>query len=226
MPENHYVVLGIPVDSTQGEIKAAYRRLVKRFHPDRCSDETIPFLDIQEAYSVLGDPERRREYDERLRGGGKRGGRGSSTRAPAETVEPLIPERPPAFGPSSFFIPSHKRHAGSLFDHLTGPLERVRSWGAGEETEVEVALTGEQAARGGSLHLRIPARQRCRACGGRGGRGFFACVHCDGTGIEMSEYPLRLEFPPRVADNSTFRLPLDRLGLGGSRLVIRFRILP
>ena len=63
MPKNYYIILGIPSKSSQEEIKSAYRRLAKEFHPDRYGDNNSPFLNVQEAYSVLSDPVRRRAYD-------------------------------------------------------------------------------------------------------------------------------------------------------------------
>ena len=66
MPENYYIILGIPSKSSQEEIKSAYRRLAKEFHPDHYGENHSPFLNVQEAYSVLSDPVRRRAYDAAL----------------------------------------------------------------------------------------------------------------------------------------------------------------
>lgn len=63
MPKNYYLVLGITSDATLDDIKEAYRRLAKEFHPDHYGDNHSPFLAIQEAYSVLSDPVRRRTHD-------------------------------------------------------------------------------------------------------------------------------------------------------------------
>ncbi len=65
MPKNYYIILGIPATSSQEEIKSAYRRLAKEFHPDIYTEGHLPFQVIQEAYSVLGDPISRRAYDDR-----------------------------------------------------------------------------------------------------------------------------------------------------------------
>lgn len=190
MPKDYYLVLGVPADSTLSEIKAAYRRLAKEFHPDRCSDRHATFLVIQEAYTVLRDPASRQEYDEVRREAGKKEAARRRYSSFAERVEPLTPKRPPAF------------------------------------SEVEVALTPQQAYRGGIIRLGVPARMLCPACGGMGGDffGFFACSLCRGKGTFIGEYPLRLEFPPGVPDNVTVRLPLDRFGLANSSLTVRFRI--
>ena len=56
MPTNYYLTLGLASDAGPEEIKNAYRRLVKEFHPDRYGANGAPFLNIQKAYSVLSDP--------------------------------------------------------------------------------------------------------------------------------------------------------------------------
>lgn len=67
MPKNYYIILGIPASSTQEDIKAAYKKLAKEYHPDRYSQGHSPFQNIQEAYSVLSDPSQRQDYDEKRR---------------------------------------------------------------------------------------------------------------------------------------------------------------
>ena len=67
MPKDYYLVLGITSDATLDEIKDAYRRLAKTFHPDRYGDNHSPFLAVQEAYAILSDPIKRQTHDlERL----------------------------------------------------------------------------------------------------------------------------------------------------------------
>lgn len=63
MPKDYYLVLGITSDATLDEIKDAYRRLAKEFHPDRYGDSHSPFLAVQEAYSILSDPIKRQTHD-------------------------------------------------------------------------------------------------------------------------------------------------------------------
>lgn len=71
--ENHmdyYSILGVKSQATQKEIKAAYRTLAKRYHPDVVKDhpeQEKKMYDIQEAYAVLGDEEKRKQYDESLK---------------------------------------------------------------------------------------------------------------------------------------------------------------
>ncbi|MBN2131609.1 MAG: J domain-containing protein [Sedimentisphaerales bacterium] len=66
MAKSYYAILGITATASQSDVKAAYRRLAKEFHPDRYAGADRPFLKVQEAYSVLSDSSRRREYDAEL----------------------------------------------------------------------------------------------------------------------------------------------------------------
>ena len=63
MPKNYYLILGITSDATLNDIKEAYRKLAKEFHPDHYGENLSPFLAIQEAYSVLSDPIKRQTHD-------------------------------------------------------------------------------------------------------------------------------------------------------------------
>jgi len=90
MAKNYYLILGISENASPGDIRAAFRRRALELHPDRSGMESGPFQALQEAYSVLGDPERRRRYD---RERGRAPGRRPPTR---RTAEPLRPPRPKA----------------------------------------------------------------------------------------------------------------------------------
>ena len=77
----HYEVLGVGAGASRGEIKAAYRRAARRWHPDACPGGADRFMAAREAYEVLSDPERRRGYDIQLRCGGFGGAGDSGYRA-------------------------------------------------------------------------------------------------------------------------------------------------
>ncbi len=66
MARNYYVILGIPQNATQEQIKTAYRHHAKILHPDHYGDDHTPFLEVQEAYHTLINPEKRKQYDRKL----------------------------------------------------------------------------------------------------------------------------------------------------------------
>jgi curved DNA-binding protein CbpA len=102
MPRDYYLVLGIASDASQTDIKEAYRRLAKIYHPDHYKGNSKPFKDIQEAYGVLSDPDRRRAHDAQAQT------LGPARRKPTFSgpLEPLIPE---PRGESFFRQTPHRR---------------------------------------------------------------------------------------------------------------------
>ncbi len=94
MAKSYYAVLGIAPDASTREVKNAYRRLAKQYHPDHEGGDTRKFRDIQEAYNVLADSEKRRRYEQSTSGEQVRV-RVSRTRPSQGAAEPLIPGREP-----------------------------------------------------------------------------------------------------------------------------------
>lgn len=66
MAKSYYAILDVMSSATQDEIRASYHRLAKEFHPDHYTEGSEIFREIQEAYSVLGNPQRRRQYEKRI----------------------------------------------------------------------------------------------------------------------------------------------------------------
>jgi hypothetical protein len=231
MPKNYYVLLGLDSDATQDEIKSAYRRKVKRLHPDQFEGGSEPFLALQEAYEVLCDPVRRRRYDGEL--ARRRGTDHTAWRVSPEPlrprrrpVEPLVPaER--ATGPRDPFSGSWSH---SLFEELLRRPWRdvdaatLPGVGGAGSIHMEVFLTRARALRGGRIQLRIPLQFRCPACRGQGGLGFFECPRCSGTGVVADEYPVDVALPEGVADGDTGSIPLRRPGMRDVHLTLHFRV--
>lgn len=232
MARDYYLILGVGCDATQDQIKSAYRREAKKLHPDHSGEGSEPFLAIRNAYEVLGDPERRRAYDEELARDrwAQRGSRRvrpeplSPRRSP---VEPLVPARHPSGPRDAFWEPSLSslmtdffRRPWSDFDAPARPGAR----GGQEEIHVQVSLTREQAFRGGRIRLWVPVQTRCPACRGRGAAGLFECPHCYGSGTVVDECPLDVAFPGGLVDGAEGRVSLGRLGMRDLSLVLRFHV--
>jgi curved DNA-binding protein CbpA len=109
MTPDYYLVLGITADASQTDIKDAYRRLAKEFHPDHYKGNHRPFQAIQEAYAVLSDPDRRRRHDAQ----GQNRNPVSRRDLFSGPLEPLVPD--PAAPP--FF-----RHPGTRNFHPFQPV--------------------------------------------------------------------------------------------------------
>jgi DnaJ-class molecular chaperone len=220
MVADYYALLGVPHNASQADIKSAYRRKAKEYHPDVCSGDREPFLAIQEAYDVLSDPARRRTYDAQE-------ARAREARARQPSAAPLwrqmIGER------RAEPLRSSSRPVEPLIpDTATAERGWAFPWGEwdarGDEVDVEVALTPEQARYGGRVEAHIPVPVTCSACGGRGGRGFSMCSRCAGRGWIAERRTLRLSFPGGIAEGDEARVPLDRAGIPGVELIVRFVI--
>lgn len=232
MPKNYYFILGVPSTASLSEIKSAYRRLAKEFHPDYHGKSCEPFLEIQEAYSVLSDPLRRSAYDHTDRDGGKKRAR-EHPRPMREPVqdepEPLIPEQGHIdLGKASRANPFHACRPlfdepfNRLFDHFsTSALPKAEGR---QNLNAVITLTPEQALRGGQARLSVPSRLSCPSCHGRGGVGFYECRRCRGRGVITGEQPIVINYPPGIADNRVVHLSLDRYGMRNLYLTVHFRI--
>lgn len=221
MAKNYYIILGIESDATLDEIKSAYRRKVQQYHPDHYGEDSEPFIEIQEAYSTLSDPARRKAYDDSL------------SRAPFRIPVHTQPRqrRSPEAAP---LRPSQKGgRIGSqyghpfdeVFEHLWSSFGNLRGSGIGRNNPiVEIPLSRAQAAQGGFVRVYIPARIECPTCMGFGDVAFWVCMRCNGSGVIEREYPLDIEYPPGIADAYAVRVPLHRYGLHPSAITVLFRI--
>jgi DnaJ-class molecular chaperone len=231
MAKNYYLILGLKKEASGEEIRSAYRRLVKNYHPDRYGTDSAPFLLIQEAYEVLGDPERKREYDEIL--GTRQRTREVFRDVTTESltrrhVEPLAQEtydRPFDASPASSFdtlMPTFNE----LFDYLWSNFARLDLPAPGKERPltVEIQLSTFQARSGGQARITIPVNVICPACKGEGNIGYWECSHCAGEGRIAGEIPVIIDYPADLEDGHRIMIPIDRLGIGSTFLTVIFRI--
>ena len=226
MAKSYFAILGISSGASSDEVRAAYRRLAKEFHPDHFEGGSGPFREIQEAYAVLGDSQKRDRYERCLESAKALRPR----RAPAGPApEPLIPEqRPVDFGEISpvrsfrTYTPSYDE----IFDWLWHNFSNM-AWpksGRVQELTLEVPLTRAQALRGGTARVMVPARAMCPACGGAGTVGYYDCSRCSGEGAISGEIPVSISFPAVLTSDHAVVVPLDRFGIRNLHLTVLFRI--
>ncbi|KPJ74589.1 MAG: hypothetical protein AMJ54_16940 [Deltaproteobacteria bacterium SG8_13] len=225
MAKSYFAILGISPHATVDEIRSAYRRLAKEFHPDHYAGSSKRFRDIQEAYSVLGNNRRRREYEHSIRKAAPK----TLWQPPAyPEPEPLIPEKSPVdlgeISPvRSFqsFTPSFDEIFDRLWNNYTD-LAQPKS-GRVENLTLEVKITPEQARRGGNAKIMVPVQAFCPTCHGRGGVGFYECTRCAGEGVISGELPISVSFPPGLAKDHAVMIPLDRFGIRNIHITVLFR---
>jgi len=228
MSADFYMVLGVPADATDDQIKAAYRQKVKELHPDHYGPDAQPFLQLQEAYSILGDRRRREQFDERRAAASSGLVRGRRTRA----AEPMRDPRGirPVVQPRSFglaagmadFRPSYEELFDRLWSNFT-LLTRPKAEHL-ESLTIEIVLSPEEAMRGGRVRILLPSRVRCPACAGHGAVGLYECWECEGAGAVTREVPVEVSYPAGITREYVGRVPLSRWGIGNFYLSTWFRV--
>jgi molecular chaperone DnaJ len=224
-----YKVLGVEKKASPEEIKKAYRKLARQYHPDRNPGDAgaeARFKEISAAYDVLSDPEKRKQYDRGTLFSGAPGAGGG-------------------FG--GFDVGGF----GDILNNLFG--DRVRGTTGprpprperGRDQEVEVSMSFDQSIHGAQIPLAVPTSQRCSTCHGTGakpgtspticprcqgrgiesqGQGLFSISHpcercggsgtviedpcptCEGSGVVRTIRKYRVNIPPGVKDGSRVRL--------------------
>ena len=224
MAKSYFAILGISPNATRNEIRSAYRRLAKEYHPDHYSGSSERFRDIQEAYSVLGNNRRRREYQQRIR----KVPITRSGRPRTPEPEPLIPEeRSVDIGEISpvrsfqSFTPSFDEIFDWLWRNFSDLAEPKSA--RVQNLTLEVTLTPEQARRGGNARVMVPAKAVCPSCRGYGGVGYYECVRCAGEGVISGEIPVSVSFPPGLTRDHAVMIPLDRFGIRNVHITVLFR---
>ncbi len=182
--KDFYAVLGLTSKATADEIKKAYRKLAKQYHPDANSSDpksTERFKEISEAHNVLGDAEKRKKYDEmRSLGafdGFTRGGRGGSQQRGGSTVNLEDFDIGGLGGLGDLF--------GSMFG---GGAARQKSRGPeqGQSVETTLDVPFRTAVLGGKVPVEMEVSEQCATCSGSGGTpGSSAkvCAECNGRGV-------------------------------------------
>src|SRR5688572_19497926 len=171
--KTYYMILGVSSTESDRGIRAAYRDLAKRLHPDVAGEQaTRSFQEVCEAYGVLSDPQRRREYNNKLNRA-EDGGIATGRRSP---LEPVVREPISILGNRDGLRPSYAAMHDRFLRNFTGigvpKSERL------ESLTFEVMLTPEEAARGGVVPVGVPVFRRCPQCRGSGHDWVFPCAYC------------------------------------------------
>ncbi len=202
--KDYYSILGVKRGASEQEIKQAYRRLARKHHPDvNPGDKTAEarFKEINEAFEVLSDAEKRRKYDQFgdqwqyadqfARAGGQQApnsGRGAAQEFRFEEGDM-----------DSLF--------GNLFQDLRGGAFGRRSRPRqGRDLEHPVEVTLEEAFQGTSCTISLAAEEPCPSCGGTGRIQNVRCSACQGLGVVTRLKRLEVKIPPGVKDGSRVRI--------------------
>jgi molecular chaperone DnaJ len=183
---DYYKTLGVGKNASDEEIKKAYRKLARQYHPDRNPGDRKAeekFKEISQAHDVLSDPEKRKSYD---RGQGPLGGFTSGGFDPSAFGGGFSDILSNLFGGGAGGAGSAGRAGGARGRPGAGG-RTGRTQTQGRDLETEVSLTFDQAVHGAQVPLSVPTSQPCPTCHGTGakpGTSPKVCPVCEGRGIE------------------------------------------
>lgn len=237
MAQNYYEVLGVDKNATQEEIKKAYRKLARKYHPDinpNNKDAESRFKDISEAYAVLSDTEKRKQYDQLGHNAFTQSGKG--------------------YDYSNVNFEDFKNYNfegfdifGDIFEDLFGSSSGNRKYSSGRKTKGEdiyysIQVPFKDSIKGNTYEVSVNRQIVCPSCGGKGGdpslcnacggRGIVSsrqndflglgtpcpqcggkgqvltnvCTECSGKGLALSREKIKVKIPPGVDNGSKIRI--------------------
>ena len=220
--KDYYKILGLSQSASDKDIKAAYRKLSKRYHPDQNPGSEEQFKEVSAAYDVLGDPAKRKEYDEVRRMG--------------PVGNPFAGARARGRGTTGGFSGTFGAEdlgdlgdlLGNLFNRGPGPGGRPRAGPQrGEDLETELHLSFRDAVEGITTTVNVSSSAACSLCGGTGsapGTSPVICPTCAGRGVLAENQGLfSFSQPCRTCGGTGMRVETPCTNCRGSGLEHRAR---
>jgi DnaJ-class molecular chaperone len=217
--KDYYQTLGVGRTASEKEIKSAYRRLARQFHPDVNKDPKAidRFKQVNEAYEVLSDPKKRTKYDQL-------GSDWERIEREQEFARQYQAQAGQAGGASGFgdfsdffntFFAGERGFSGFDFEGGRGRTATVER---GEDIEHPLEVSLEEAARGGERTIQTEVPETCPTCGGSGFVGerrkvgnrtvmeSVTCPTCGGAGVRATRRQIQVKIPAGVTEGSRIRV--------------------
>lgn len=229
--KDYYRTLGISRTADESEIKTAFRKQARKHHPDvnpGDSGAEERFKDVNEAYEVLSDPDKRKLYDrygeewQRYKEAGYTGDEpaGGTRRSPGEDFGTWFTGNSGGYTTSDFGTRGeHSDFFETLFGSFGGGRRGAESFTRsaprprrGQDIEAEVEVSFDEAFRGTSRRFDVQAEEVCPTCGGAGLVRNTLCPTCDGAGYVPRKKTIEVKIPAGVDSGSRVRVA----GQGGA----------
>lgn len=175
MANDYYEILGVPKTATEAEIKRAYRKLAHQYHPDKGNGDDTKFKEVSEAYQVLSDPEKRKQYDQF-----------------GHTFDYQTSGAGQGFGGFDFSgfggqqgVEFDFSNLGDIFDVFFGGAGTKAREARGRDIEASIDISFEQAVKGASIPITLNKNVICPHCKGdkaEPGTEKITCPECKGQG--------------------------------------------
>jgi curved DNA-binding protein len=219
--KDYYEILGLPRTASDQDIKKAFRKLARQYHPDVAKSTRgaeDKFKEINEAYEVLGDPTRRRRYDQL----GANWKPGTDFRPAGSGFQefrngkPFNRNQAPDFefddGVNSGFSDFFEQVFGARgTDHGTfrggSRFDEVDMAEKGKDVQGDIYVNLEEVAKGAVRSINISHKQECAACRGNGDINGRACNSCSGTGQVKKTHTFNVKIPVGVTQGQRLRIP-------------------
>ncbi len=175
MSESPYEILGVSKNASKADIKKAFREKAKKHHPDKGGDEAT-FKKINQAYEILGDDQKRAQYDQFGSMGGRPGGMGGGFQGQNVNFD---------FGGADF-----EDIFSSFFGGVSGRTQarNQENYQKGADLEVDIEISFEDSVKGKTEKLTARRYKTCDKCNGKGGEGEKTCPTCNGSGYATKQF--------------------------------------
>jgi DnaJ-class molecular chaperone len=216
--KDYYSILGVPKSAAEKDVKSAYRKLARKWHPDANPDNAREaeekFKDIQEAYEVLGDPEKRKKYDF-LGSDWQRAAREADSARSYRQAQGADFGDFSGFGNAGAGSPGGASGFSDFFDMFFSGIGRQRTAGSagfgqsrqrGEDLESTIELSLHDAFEGGKKSITLQVEDVCPRCHGTGTDRNRICPQCHGTGRVRETKRFDVTIPRGVRDGQRIRL--------------------
>ena len=214
--KDYYASLGVPRTASEADLKKAFRKLAREFHPDVAKDKKRAeekFKEINEAYEVLGDPAKRKQYDQL----GANWKSGAEFRPPSGWGGQTRQRRGGGPGAADYEFNFGGTGFSDFFEQMFGGRRNGAAGAAsgfeepdfaerGANIEGDIMVTLEEAIRGSVRAVNVQHAVACEVCGGTGRQGQRPCVTCEGQGRVIKSESYQVKVPAGVMEGQRLRL--------------------